>query len=98
MNMNNFDKLYNLDNLYNAYVKAKQGTDWKESVQRYEANLLLNLLSVRKEIVSGKYKPKPMVEFTLCERGHTRRLNYSLLTLMAFEEGDSHFKENSLLP
>ena len=25
-------------------------------------------------------------------------LNYSLLTLMAFEEGDSHFKENSLLP
>ena len=27
-----------------------------------------------------------------------QRLNYSLLTLMAFEEGDSHFKENSLLP
>lgn len=26
------------------------------------------------------------------------QLNYSLLTLMAFEEGDSHFKENSLLP
>ena len=25
-------------------------------------------------------------------------LNYSLLTLMAFEEGNSHFKENSLLP
>ena len=25
-------------------------------------------------------------------------LNYSLLTLMAFEEGDSHFKENRLLP
>ena len=25
-------------------------------------------------------------------------LNYSLLTLMAFEEGDSHFKENSLMP
>lgn len=74
MNMNNFDKLYNLDNLYNAYVKAKQGTDWKESVQRYEANLLLNLLSVRKEIISGKYKPKPMVEFTLCERGHTRQI------------------------
>ena len=26
------------------------------------------------------------------------KLNYSLLTLMAFEEGNSHFKENSLLP
>jgi hypothetical protein len=27
-----------------------------------------------------------------------KHLNYSLLTLMAFDEGDSHFKENSLLP
>ena len=31
-------------------------------------------------------------------RIHTDALNYSLLTLMAFEEGDSHFKENRLLP
>lgn len=64
----------NANALYNGYLKAKKGTDWKESVQKYEANLLLNILDTKRKIENHKYKPKPMNEFTLCERGHTRRI------------------------
>ena len=43
-------------------------------------------------------KIKFLVLITLLMHIPMAALNYSLLTLMAFEEGDSHFKENSLLP
>lgn len=70
----NLEDICNANNLVNAYYLAAQGTDWKESVQRYELDLLSNVVSTQKDIRRGKYKPKKMIVFHLCERGRTRSI------------------------
>jgi len=68
------EQIYNADSLYDAFMVAKHGTEWKATVQKYEGNLLLNILDTKRQIKDGRYKPKPMFEFTLCERGHVRQI------------------------
>lgn len=67
-------EIYNANNLTNAFYKAKRGTDWKQSVQRYEINLLFNLLETRERLINNKYKPREMTTFKLAERGHERQI------------------------
>lgn len=64
--------IYNANSLFDGYMKSRQGVEWKEGVQSYEANLLLNLLHMQSDLKNSCYKPKPMTEFKLQERGHTR--------------------------
>ena len=45
--------VYNANNLWDGYLKAREGVEWKESVQKYEANLLLNIYRTRKSIIDG---------------------------------------------
>ena len=40
--MKNMESVYDANSLIDAFNKSKKGTAWKESVQRYEANLLRN--------------------------------------------------------
>ena len=53
-----FDKLIDLNNLYASFKKCKKQTYWKCSVQRYESNLLFNLLELRNSLISGTYIQK----------------------------------------
>ena len=69
-----FDKLIDLNNLYASFKKCKKQTYWKCSVQRYESNLLFNLLELRNSLISGTYIQKPFVEFELNERGKKRHI------------------------
>lgn len=68
------ENVYNANTLFDSFMKARQGVEWKEGVQKYEANLLLNILHTRKELMTDSYTPKPMTEFRLNERGHTRQI------------------------
>ena len=70
--MEGMDRVANLDALYDAFQKCKKGSDWKESVQKYEAHLWENLLKTRRELLTGTYRQKPFVEFTIWERGRKR--------------------------
>ena len=72
--MTTFDDAVSLDSLYEAFQKAKQGSDWKASVQQFEMHLLPNLLQLRKDLLSGEYRQGSVVRFTLRERGKTRRI------------------------
>ena len=47
--MTDFEKVYNFENLYRAYRKARRGKRWKGAAAKFEVNLLeaLNLLSVQ---------------------------------------------------
>lgn len=45
---------------------------WKEQTQRYLANLLLNSVHLRDELLGGTYRVKPTKDFYLNERGHIR--------------------------
>ena len=65
-------ELYDINHLIASFYKTKEGTDWKESVQRYEMNLIQNICRTSQEIQDGKYKFMKQVEFKLCERGHVR--------------------------
>lgn len=62
------------NHLYLAFKEAKKGTDWKESVQRYEMNILQNIFTSQRAIMAETYRPKPVVEFEISERGHTRHI------------------------
>lgn len=70
----NLDSITNPNNLYNAFRKSKNGVNWKESVQRYEINMLSNLAKAYYDIENGVYCPKPPFEFTLNERGRKRSI------------------------
>ena len=65
-------ELYDIDHLRESFDCTRQGTDWKESVQRYEIDLLERLTQTSKELREGTYKFKPVIEFKLSERGHVR--------------------------
>lgn len=69
-----YEDIYNANSLYTAFKKARRGSAWKESVQRYECNLLLNIYDTREALAKRTYQQKPFVEFDLCERGKQRHI------------------------
>ena len=68
------DKLKDANVLIKSFNKCKNGSIWKESVQKYEINLLKNTYNQIKSIENKTYKHKPFNEFTLNERGKTREI------------------------
>jgi len=70
----NFGLVTNVDNLYNSFNKCKIGVSWKESIQRYEANALKNVLETRRKLLAGESIQSGFVEFTLRERGKIRHI------------------------
>ena len=73
-NMKDMESVYDANALLDAFRQAKKGTAWKESVQRYEMNLLRNINHTQKELANGTYEPKDFYEFSLSERGKTRHI------------------------
>jgi retron-type reverse transcriptase len=69
-----FDLIADVDNLYAAFQKSKKGVAWKESVQRYEANALRNILDTSQRLLAGKNIQHGFVEFYLHERGKIRHI------------------------
>lgn len=69
-----FDLATSMDALYAAFQLSKRESDWKSSVQRFEMNLLPNLVELHNELRSGTYKQSEFYEFTLNERGKTRHI------------------------
>lgn len=66
------ERICNANNLAAAWKQAKKETAWKESVQRYEVNLLQNIYEAQDKIRRDTYCPRALVEFTIHERGHAR--------------------------
>lgn len=65
-------EIFDGNSLYEAFVKAKQGSDWKPQVQKYEMTYLLGLSKVQREVKERTYQFKPTSDFKLQERGKTR--------------------------
>lgn len=72
--MNDLEIVCDANNLWDAFYNSKKGVSWKESVQRYEANLLMNIFDTHQNILADKYKPKRLSEFDLHERGRIRHI------------------------
>lgn len=69
-----FDEAFSFDKLNKAFYKCKKGVSWKESIQKYEGKLFANNLKLSQEILAGKYKQRPFIEFDLIERGKHRHI------------------------
>lgn len=61
-----------LNNLYEAFKASMKGSSWKEEPQRFERNFLSEIVKLKDEIESKRYKTSKGSEFTLNERGKTR--------------------------
>lgn len=58
--------------LFDAYKRAKKGSDWKPQVQRFEMVYLLELSRIQRELEEKTYEFLPSTQFVLNERGKTR--------------------------
>ena len=69
-----YDRMLDANNLYTAFLRAKQGSSWKASVQKFEAGILRNINILIKTLKNKSYEQKPFFEFTLRERGKIRHI------------------------
>lgn len=65
-------EIYDANALYEAFLKAKQGSDWKPHVQRFEMNYLLELSRIQKALEDKSYEYLSSTEFVVRERGKVR--------------------------
>jgi hypothetical protein len=70
----NFSRIVNPNNLYAAFKKSRREVSWKESIQRYEMNLLPNITETIHKLEFGQSISRGFVEFDLTERGRTRHI------------------------
>ena len=65
-------EIYDGNTLYEAYKKAKRGSDWKPQVQKFEMSYLIYLARMQKALKGKTYELLPTTKFTLNERGKLR--------------------------
>jgi hypothetical protein len=70
--MKTIEDVCNANKLIEAFHNAQKGCIWKESVQRYECNLLLNTYDLQKSVREGHYSQREFYEFKINERGKCR--------------------------
>lgn len=65
--MTDYEKIYNFENLYRAYRKARQGKRWKGAAAKFEVNLLEALNLLRYQLQTKKYTLSPYNTFEVYE-------------------------------
>ena len=68
------EELTTLENLTDAFYQCSKISHWKESTQRYKANLLCKTIELQNDLRNGTYKMSPTTKFTLNERGKLRNI------------------------
>lgn len=67
-------EIFDSNLLYESFLRAKQGSDWKPQVQQFEMTYLLHLAEIQQELESGEVHFLPNTEFTIRERGKVRHI------------------------
>lgn len=70
--MSDFEKIYNIENLYNSFRKIQQASSWKERTQRYDENLMENLIRLSNSLKDKTYQTGATNSFIINERGKLR--------------------------
>lgn len=66
--------LFELSVLNQCALESTRQSRWKDTTQRYIANMLVNNLELSNSVLSGNYKVSPTIDFTINERGHIRHI------------------------
>ena len=64
---NLFSQIYDFENLYNAYLKARRGKRDRREVLKFELNLEENLIQLQNELIWGMYKTGEYRKFKVYE-------------------------------
>ena len=64
---NLFDKTFTIENLYEAFLNARKGKRKKIGTLKFEKNLGTELQKLYDELQSGRYRPKPYMQFKVYE-------------------------------
>ena len=91
----NYDKAISIDELTKSFYKCKKGVSWKSSVQNFETSLFQNVYELHNKMEKGLNISKGYVEFTICERGKTRRIQACHISERVVQKS---FAENCLEP
>ena len=67
-------QLMELKTLCECTYECTKQSRWKETTQRYIADMLPRSLELQQEVLSGNYAVKPTTDFYLNERGHIRKI------------------------
>ena len=90
-----YEKIYDIDNLYKAWLKVRKVSHWKERTQLYEENLLANLVQLSGELKDKTIQLGDAKPFTIRERGKERLIwSYDMKTRITVRS----FIDNVLLP
>lgn len=68
------EELTTIEKLNSAFKECSKISHWKESTQRYKANMLLRNTELQNELRSGEYKIGETIDFVICERGKRRQI------------------------
>lgn len=72
--MSRLEDMFRLDVLNECAVECTKQSRWKETTQRYIANMLQNNITLQKEVLEHRYKVSPTIDFNLNERGKIRKI------------------------
>ena len=64
--------LYDMNKLYDGFLKSMKGSSWKTEPQRFEANFLIEISRLSDEVKNHVYVTSPSTQFIINERGHIR--------------------------
>lgn len=65
-------EIFDGNSLYDSFKRAKQGSDWKPQVQKFEMTYLLELSRIQSDLKNKTYQFLPATNFIINERGNTR--------------------------
>lgn len=72
--IDDFDKIFSFNNIYDSFSECKKGISWKGSVKSYNINRLKYSYKAYTSLKDYSYKFKGFVEFSIYERGKKRNI------------------------
>ena len=69
------ERVADLNNLYRAAREAARGVNWKASTQRYQKDVLRNVVKARRDLLEGNEVCRGFYHFDLYERGKLRHIS-----------------------
>lgn len=68
------EDVYRFSELFKAGIACCKGVRYKDSTRNFERHLLSGTARRKREVLSGKWEPRPYNRFTLIERGKVRQI------------------------
>lgn len=71
----NLEAVADMNALYKAAMQAGRGVSWKASIQRYQKNVLTNIVKTRRDLLEGNDLHRGFIRFDIKERGKLRHIS-----------------------